>query len=225
MSIADLFVVRRKVWLEFQKYQSDGVLKGDGNRGFKESRFGMKLGDFIGSEKEIGKIKENPEGQFEYAADLTFAFVNKRREIIVDKAATLGKKFSISHESQRRKLESDLDCKTDIQDDLKWQHNSMNSSRNGGEYPTQGENRRKLFGSRTTSDRMEMIRSLRQSIVFPFTSDTFESSRDDERVIKVHELSFLDMINGVATTQHIVQVEVDKVKIKVRASIWRYFMC
>lgn len=205
VSIADLFVVRRKVWLEFQEHQAKGTLNGDASRGFKESRSGMRLGDFRGSEKGIGKIKETPEGQFEYTADLTFAFSNRRKAVVTDKSARLGSKKRLQS-YEHRHLE-----------DVKFENYEINHHRsNSSNSHEKREKRRKLFGSKTTSEREEMISNLRQSTVFPFTTDIFESSLDDERAIKVHELSFLDLINGVATTQHIVQVGTGKLKAKVR---------
>lgn len=212
MSIADLFVVRRKVWLEFQEHQAKGTLTGDASRGFKESRSGMRLGDFRGSEKGIGKIKETPEGQFEYTADLTFAFSNRRKAVITDKSVRLGSKKRLQS-YEHRHLE-DVKC-----ENYKINHHRSNSS-NSHE---QREKRRKLYGSKTTSEREEMISNLRQSTVFPFTTDIFESSLDDERAIKVHELSFLDLINGVATTQHLVQVGTGTLNAKVR--LCAYLSC
>lgn len=211
MSIADLFVVRRKVWLEFQAHQARGIRAGEGGRGFKESRAGMRLGDFRGSEKGIGKIKETPEGQFEYTADLTFAFANKRRAVNMVKSAALGSK---------RRLASDEDCKPyhlrgiNCENYNRIDHNSSTSN-----YHEYEEKRRKLFGAKTTTEREEMISNLRQSTVFPFTTDTFESTLDDERAMKVHELSFLDLLNGVATTQHLVQIEAGKSRGKVRLCV------
>jgi hypothetical protein len=212
VSIADLFVVRRKVWIEFQR-KTHGVRMGAGagGVGFKESRAGMRLGDFRGSEKGIGKIKETPEGQFEYTADLTFAFANRRREVITDKSAPL--------RSERKLASNELSEPNSLEGTINGNYEIKYHNRNSVIYHEQRENRRKLYGAKITSEREEMISNLQKSTVFPFTTDVFESTPDDKRAIKVHELSFLDMMNGVATTQHLVQVEVEAGQVKGKVSV------
>jgi hypothetical protein len=210
VSIADLFVVRRKAWLEFQQRQMNGVKMGAGGVGFKESRAGMRLGDFRGSEKGIGKIKETPEGQFEYTADLTFTFANRRREVITDKSAP--------SKSERRLASDERSEPNSLEDSICENYEINDHNRSSSIYHEQRENRRKLFGAKVTSEREDMINNLQKSTVFPFTTGIFESNPHNKRADKVHELSFLDLINGIATTQHILQVEVEAGKVKGKVS-------
>jgi hypothetical protein len=214
VSIADLFVVRRKAWLEFQQRQMNGVKMGTGagGVGFKESRAGMRLGDFRGSEKGIGKIKETPEGQFEYTADLTFSFANRRREVITDQSAP---------SRSERRLASDEQSEPNSLEDIACENYEINDhNRSSSIYHEKRENRRKLFGARVTTEREDMINNLQKSSEFPFTTGIFVSNPHNKRADKVHELSFLDLVNGIATTQHIVQVEVEAGKVKGKVSVY-----
>ena len=158
VSIADFYVVAKKNWLNFQKAQSDGIVSGEGRGGFQQARLFLNQGNYDIADKRMGRIKQVPEGEFEYTADLIFAFVDREGN------------------------------------DLKTPAVKTVNNDNGGSSP-----------------RQRMITALRESLKFPFNSNNYDYySQSASKNVRVHELSFLDTANGIATTQHLIQKKTEE---------------
>ena len=72
VSIADLFAIDKG---RFVKHHADKAASpGASSEAFRSAREAMLKGDVRGAERFVNKIKGAPEGRFEYAADLVFAF-------------------------------------------------------------------------------------------------------------------------------------------------------
>jgi hypothetical protein len=193
-------VVDKKSWLNFQKAQSEGIISGAGREGFEHARAFINQGNYQTADKRMGRIKQIHEGEFEYTADLIFAFVDRQAD---DLKAPAARKITNERSPVKRKtiVESSLSAASfnDTRD-----FDGM-SGRDDTLLKPQSR-RRKLNDNGAKTLRQRMISTLRESLNFPFkTSDYDYYSQSASKSLKVHELSFLDTANGIATTQHLIQ--------------------
>ena len=203
VSVADFFVIDAKSWLKFQTDQAQGTASKQNSDMFKESRSSIILGDYKKSIDAAWKIKQVPEGGFEYVADLAFSFLTSK-----------GGQKNVKHKSFRRSLRQELPNRrrkaeeatglrnVTAADDLDSAVN--NSNRSSAEHGVQIG--RRLYGQETTHDRESIMNCLKEDLKAKSLLRSYQLSD----TMAIHELSFLDTIKGTATTQHIVQTH-DKV--------------
>ena len=203
VSVADFFVIDAKPWLKFQTDQAQGTASKENSDMFKESRSSIILGDYKKSIDAAWKIKQVPEGGFEYVADLAFSFLTGK-----------GGEKNVKHKSIRSSLRQELSKRwqkaeeatglsnVTANDDFDSAFNNSNGS--SAEHGVQS--RRKLYGQETSYERESIMNSLKEDLKAKSQLRSYQLSD----TMAIHELSFLDTIKGTATTQHIVQTH-DKV--------------
>lgn len=203
VSVADFFVIDAKPWLKFQTDQAQGTASKQNSDMFKESRSSMILGDYKKSINAAWKIKEVPEGGFEYTADLAFSFLKSKGGEKNVKHKTVRRSLRQEVPKRRRKAEEATGLSNvTANDDFDSAFNNSNSS--SAEKGVQS--RRRLYGQETTHDRESIMSCLKEDLKAKSLLRSYEPSD----TMAIHELSFLDTIKGTATTQHIVQTH-DKV--------------
>ena len=84
ISIADLYVTQKKNWINFHQKQIADAMSGMNTEGFRKSRKSLLEGEYQSADGGIGEIKQTPEGQFEYTADLSICYFNRLEVEIID---------------------------------------------------------------------------------------------------------------------------------------------
>jgi hypothetical protein len=208
VSVADFFVIDAKPWLKFQTDQAQDTASKKNSDIFKESRSSMILGDYKKSINAAWKIKQVPEGGFEYTADLAFSFLTSKGGEKNAKHKTIRRSLRQELPNRRRKAEEATGLRNvTANDDLESAVN--NSNRSSAEKGIQS--RRRLYGQETTHDRESIMNCLKEDLKAKSLPDSALRSYQLSDTMAIHELSFLDTIKGTATTQHIVQTH-DKVR-------------
>lgn len=198
-------MVAKKKWLNFQKAQSEGIISGGGRDGFEQSRLFLNQGNYDTADKRMGRIKQVPEGEFEYTADLIFAFVDRQTNDFKAPPAKTSKneRFPIK---KIKRIDASLGAAsfngTRVTDGMRGRDDRFLKPQKG---------RRKLSDSGPQTQRQRMISTLRESLNFPFESNNYDYySKSASKKVEVHELSFLDTANGIATTQHLIQKKTEE---------------
>jgi hypothetical protein len=203
VSVADFFVIDAKPWLKFQTDQAQGTASEKNSDLFKESRSSMILGDYKKSVDAAWKIKQVPEGGFEYTADLAFSFLKSKGGEKNIKHKTIKRSLRQELPNRRRKAKEATGLRSmTANDDFDSAVN--NSNRSSAEHGVQS--RRRLYGEETTYDRESIMNSLKEDLKAKSLPDSALRSYELSDTMAIHELSFLDTIKGTATTQHIVQI-------------------
>ena len=210
VSIADFFVTDKRSWLKFQNDQASSTAGSSNSALFKESRSALTLGEYTRSANAAWKIKHSPEGGFEYTADLAFSFSTNLG--IIKKISSIGQSLSEELPTGRRGREEVRGLRTDIASDERYSIFD-NGNKNNSEHVDKG--RRKLFGRATTHERESLISDLKGLLKAKSPSEPTLRPYSLSEAMVIHEVSFLDTIKGIATSQHIVQTQKVVTKDKV----------
>ena len=206
VSIADFFVIDKKVWLKFQKDQAKSTADGSSSAFFNKSRSALILGEYQRSMDAAWKIKQFPEGVFQYTADLAFSFKTNIKGMRDVKRKNVGRSLLEQLSNGWNGTEEVTGLRSDIARD---ECDSVFDNSNRSTADNSCNNKRKLFGSDTTHERESLIGSLSSFLKTKTASRldpplrSFELSEE----MVIHEVSFLNTILGIATTQHIVQTQ------------------
>lgn len=202
VSVADFFVIDAKSWLKYQTDQAEGIATKKNSDLFKESRSSMILGDYKKSIDAAWKIKQVPEGGFEYTADLAFSFLTSKGGENIVKRRNIRRSLRQELPKRRREAEEVNESRNMTANDY-FDSAFNNSNRSSAEKCVQS--RRKLYGQETTHERESMMNCLKEDLKAKSLPDSALRSYELSDTMAIHELSFLDTIKGTATTQHIVQ--------------------
>ena len=212
-SIADFFVVDKGNWIQYQSNLAKGTASKSNGVNFNASRKALISGDYKQSIGAAWGIEHSPEGVFEYTADLALSFsrnkYGKRNAKLKKNARSLQEELPNRWRRTEEVMALRVDTACDGCDCLF--NNSINSN---------AENvckkRRKLFGAETTSGRESLINNLKAFLQSKSQSDRLLSPYEQSEAMAIHEISFLDTVNGIATSQHIVQTQTTDTKDEVR---------
>ena len=197
ISIADLYVTQKKNWINFHQKQITDAMSGMNTEGFRKSRKSLLDGEYQSADGGIGEIKQTPEGQFEYTADLSICYFNKLEEEIIDQDTNVN---STNIENKKdTKIDNKSISNTDkLQKLAEKVKEKLKEKEKEKEKEKKTDKSRRKLGS-AEGARNPIISNFRNSVEFPFKTDNFGNKDTQNK----HEMSFLNMNNGVSTSQHV----------------------
>lgn len=211
-SIADFFVVDKEKWIQYQsKLAKDSASKSNGVN-FNASRKALISGDYKRSIDAAWRLEHSPEGEFEYTADLALSFSRNTFEKRNTKFKKSARSLQEELPNRWRRPEELMVLRTDTACggcDCAFNNSIKSNAENVR------KKRRKLFGTDVTRGRESLINNLKAFLHSKSKSDRLLGPYEQSEAMAIHEISFLDTVNGIATSQHIVQTQTTDTKDEV----------